>query len=245
MARPGSYARAKAREQRRSFIRTQWRSITLLSLGYAAVGTVVVIAGAWRHPFLRSYLVGGAVVGYGWFINWFLVSTDGTHGTRMGAMAEEWTAREFAKLRASGWHLINGVTFDRFDVDHVAVGPAGVLAIETKWTSFAWRLTPRGLRASGQPIAQARRGSEKIMLLLKSEGVEVPVVAEVAVWGPGTKELPTDSKVLDGVVLLSGKHANRWRTELGASHLDERTVEAARDVLQEYVDRRERYEASK
>jgi hypothetical protein len=178
-------------------------------------------------------------VGYGWFVYWFLVSLDGTHGKRMGALAEEWTAREFVKLRSSGWHLINGVTFDRFDVDHVAVGPGGVLAIETKWTSFAWRLIPRGLRASGQPLAQARRGGEKITNLLKSEGVDVPVVPVVVVWGPGTKELPTDSKALDGVVLLSGKHAKRWRTELDANRLDERTVEAARHVLQQYVDRRD------
>src|SRR5438128_1783363 len=119
MAKPGTYARTKARGQRLAFIREQWRQITLLSLGYAVVGAVVVIAGAWRHPSLRSYVVGGAVVGYGWFVYWFLVSLDGTHGKRMGAMAEEWTAREFAKLRSSGWHLINGVTFYRLDVDHV------------------------------------------------------------------------------------------------------------------------------
>ena len=47
------------------------------------------------------------------------------------------------------------------------------------------------------------------MLLLKSEGVVVPVVPVVVVWGPGTKELPTDSTALNGVVLLSGKHAKR------------------------------------
>src|SRR5256885_15578155 len=66
MARPGSWARAQAREQPLSFMREHWRTIVLLSLGYAAAGSVVVVAGGWPHPVLRSYLVGGVVVGYGW-----------------------------------------------------------------------------------------------------------------------------------------------------------------------------------
>jgi hypothetical protein len=38
MAKPGTYARTKAREQRLTFVREQWRLLALLSLGYAAVG---------------------------------------------------------------------------------------------------------------------------------------------------------------------------------------------------------------
>ena len=41
MAKPGSYARSKAREQRLGFIRERRRFVALLSLGYAAVASVV------------------------------------------------------------------------------------------------------------------------------------------------------------------------------------------------------------
>ena len=52
------------------------------------------------------------------------------------------------------------------------------------------------------------------------------------------------SEALDGVVLLSCSNADRWRTKLDANCLDQRT-EAARNILQQYVDRRSRYEAGK
>ncbi len=243
MSKPGTFARRKARQQRWSFLRAHRRTVALFSIGYAAIAIIVVLSAGWRETLLRPYVIGASVIGYGWFVSWYVTVADGTFHQRMGAMAEEWTAQSFSKLRPAGWYVINSVPFEKFDVDHVVVGPAGVLAVETKWTSVPWRITGRRLVAFGDPIRQAERGATQIERFLESEDVKVPVVAVVVVWGAGTKQLPEDSKILGRTVLLSGKHARRWRAELDADHLDVGTIEAVREVLQRFIEQRAGYEA--
>ena len=59
-----------------------------------------------------------------------------------GALAERWTKNEFAVLR-SAWRIFANVPFSvgfgersyEVDVDHIVVGPYGVLVIETKFSS--------------------------------------------------------------------------------------------------------------
>ena len=107
--------------------------------------------------------------------------------------------------------MIDGVEFDRFDVDHVAVGPTGVFAIETKWTSVPWSLPREGLSTRRRhAVDQAQRGAGKIRLLLGSRGVEVAVMPVVVVWGPGARLMRTER--LAETLLLVGTDANNLRS---------------------------------
>ena len=55
---------------------------------------------------------------------------------RARAVGEQWTARELRSLRKRDWHLANGLLLRRVaDIDHVVIGPGGVLVIETKYSS--------------------------------------------------------------------------------------------------------------
>jgi hypothetical protein len=49
-----------------------------------------------------------------------------------GAEGEEAVGEILENLSADGWHVIHDVSFGRGNIDHIAVGPGGIFAIETK-----------------------------------------------------------------------------------------------------------------
>jgi len=238
--RPGHRSYRQARQQRRSFVRSHLRLLAALTAGYLAFAAIVVVVCVAAFRWSLPFFIGGLVVGYGWFISWALTMTDGSFNSRIGALAEEWTHQEFKKL---GFYVIDGIEFDGFDVDHVAVGPTGVFALETKWTSVAWTLSREGLSPRRRhAVDQAQRGARKIRLLLRSRGVEVAVVPVVVVWGPGARLMRTER--LAETLLLVGTDAKNVLAYLDAdNHVEPGTIESVREVLQGFVDERERYEA--
>ncbi len=63
----------------------------------------------------------------------------------MGVSAEQWTSQElrrFArrerKAEAESWFVLDHVPMSGFDIDHVLIGPGGVVALETKWSNEGW-----------------------------------------------------------------------------------------------------------
>ena len=81
-----------------------------------------------------------------------------------GRWAEQWSVEALRKV--NGWRVIDNVPFDHVDVDHVAVTPCGVLAVETKFHS---KLSA-GLAADvhARDLAAARAAAAKLRLLLRS-----------------------------------------------------------------------------
>jgi len=51
---------------------------------------------------------------------------------RLGFQGERFVAEELNQLIADGFRVFHDVPFDKYNIDHVVVGPAGVFAIETK-----------------------------------------------------------------------------------------------------------------
>jgi Nuclease-related domain len=51
---------------------------------------------------------------------------------RRGAEGEEVVGRILEEMSAKGWYVIHDVTFGRGNIDHIAIGPGGVFAVETK-----------------------------------------------------------------------------------------------------------------
>lgn len=70
-----------------------------------------------------------------------------------GAVAEEKVADELAKL-PEGYHIFNDVDFKGFNVDHIVVGPVGIILVETK--SHRGRVTAEddNLFLNGKPPAK-------------------------------------------------------------------------------------------
>ena len=167
---------------------------------------------------------------------------SGQHHNKFGTFGEVSTSDTFRSLsfRHKGWKIIDAVVFDRGDVDHVAVGPRGVLAIETKWTNVRWDVTDGRLSPHNDAIGQALRGARKIRLLLRSQHIEVDVLPVLMVWGPGAFIPSFEPKVIQGVLVVRGANRSalaKWIGEFQDSSLSPAAVHDITHALREYTQR--------
>ena len=148
-------------------------------------------------------------------VYWVTDVMSAAHNAKFGTLGEANTTDLFRTrtMRRKGWKIVDSVPFDRQfgDVDHVACGPAGVLAIETKWTNVPWKFTDGNLVTPGDPLKQARTGARKGRHLLASQNIATDVLPVLIVWGPGS--LPSDfvAQMIDG-------RSRRQRSECSGVH---------------------------
>ncbi len=129
-------------------------------------------------------------------------------------------------LRAAGWYVADDVAFEDVEADHIAIGPAGVLAVQVMWTD-----RPDG---RGKASIRARVAAERLHRLLASRECPVEVVPAVLAFGPGLTVEPGGVKVVDSVAVLFGDQSPQWVDELSRrSLLPEATVEAVRAIVGE------------
>jgi hypothetical protein len=127
-------------------------------------------------------------------------------------------------LRSRGWYVADDVTFPHADVDHVAIGPAGVLAIQTRWTN---RPDDRG-----KPAVRARIAAAQLRKALAVRELDVEIVPAVLTFGPGLTEEPGGVKVVDAVAMLNGYQADEWLEQLTSRVLlPDAVVDAVRETV--------------
>jgi hypothetical protein len=142
----------------------------------------------------------------------------------MGADAEEWTAAELRKLDHR-WEVFHDVPLSQSNVDHVAIGPGRVYAIETKWTSRSD--VDRFLKGA---TWQAARQATELSVELRSRGAGREVRPLLVVWGPGMADrLGEKPQAVNNVPVVAGHHAEVWRQRM-AGALDR--LEADRPATQ-------------
>ncbi len=120
-------SRTAGQHARAAVVRLRVR--TLVSLGVLAVATAALGRAFGLHDwrFLASevaLLVGMFVVS-----RYVLPVVDRRD---RGASAEEHVGSLLAQLPADEWRVIHDASFGHGNIDHIAIGPAGVFAIETK-----------------------------------------------------------------------------------------------------------------
>lgn len=229
----------RAKQERRRFLRRNARILTVCA-GVCLVMAIALISAEWQLAGSGGawFAAGASTVALLWITS-SLLDLDGTARLRSAAEAERWTSSAFRRLRSDGWYVVDSIPFDGFDVDHVAVGPEGVWVLETKNTNVPWRVTATGLEGPYRDcLRQVHENARTIRLLLKSRGVDVPVVPTLVVWGRGAPHLSGGRANVDDVVVLCGKQAKEWRSELTGSPLDVGQIEAVREVLQGFVEER-------
>lgn len=150
---------------------------------------------------------------------------DGSWSWRIGAQAERDTARALGRL-GDRWRFQDDVVFYGgtmdaktwvTDVDCVAIGPGGVLAVSTKWTSDRWNLTD----ATDEWVLTAARGAARQAELLTGplgQAVRRPQMRPVVVcWGPGLEPIPggvtrvtVSGARFPEVLVARGAQAEEW-----------------------------------
>lgn len=148
---PGESLRARIDR----LIDTQLSEIIAL-LAAAIVAVLIVTAGPdpWQLPlFAVAFLVVGAT-GI-WAIPRLLRTTRQIWECRLAFDGERSVGEELNQLMYSGYHVFHDLPCERFNIDHVIVGPAGVFAIETKTLQCAHSPSPAEsrVRYDGEKLA--------------------------------------------------------------------------------------------
>ncbi len=160
----GQYARATVQ---------RLRMRTLLILGVLAVATALLGRTFGLHDprFLASEI---ALLVCMFVISHFVLPLVERHDR--GAAGEEHVGALLAELSNMGWCVIHDATLGRGNVDHIAIGPAGLFTIETKSHPGPVRVA----RIHGATLAQ---GQAQCRLVKRATGLEAePLLVFSRAW---------------------------------------------------------------
>ena len=140
--RPGRYGRELMRRHAR-----RWLAVLV------ALMALALIAPATGAPWL-------GVAGFELVLIAAMLAIDGRVTARLdrrlrGSLAEERVGRILDALAAQGWLTVHDASTGRGNIDHIAIGPGGVLTIETK--SARGRVSPSRIRRRWLAQAYAER----------------------------------------------------------------------------------------
>ena len=143
-----------------------------------------------------------------------------------GAHAENWTREVFGAL-GKGWTQFSNVPFSVgwgeeswvVDVDHIVVGPYGVLVVETKYSSSPIDLNAAQLeQRCRDAIVQVQDNAARVRALLFQVRVNVPIRPTVVFWGRQVKAPKAGIRRVEGNIekirILHGGGAKDWRPRL-------------------------------
>lgn len=237
--RTAVWARRQNNAARLHVLRSNWRSFAALLIvaGAIVAGVAILI----RSGFLRGLFVGvGASIPVA-MAAYLVLAMSGTVATAFGATAETWTVTELRRLRKHGWLIVNGLPLEHRDVDHVLLGPAGVIVIESKWSAAGWRIDPPDAAVRGA-IEQVTANARTLRLWHEVKSTGAPVRTAVMLWGgtrtgspsPPAAPVPAD----DGPTIAYGLTAvRRWVDSLTADTQAAVMTEADTEKLWRALDR--------
>ena len=119
------------------------------------------------------------------------------------------TAETLHRLPAPAWRVVFETSGHLGDVDHVVIGPSGVIAITTTMSDRPDR--PALLEAIGEPqlVAQAAIARGDVDDLAARAGARCDVWARVH-WGAPDASRPPAEVVVTGSLLVEGQRLEDW-----------------------------------
>jgi Nuclease-related domain len=152
IGRPGASAQAEYR-RRRAVERATWtHSLPWRAVAVLVAGVTAGLLGAQVAPDLAGLLAVVAAAGLGWRLR-FRASAD-TLVWRRGAAGERRTARLLAPLERRGWAVLHDLAIPgtAANIDHLVIGPGGVLVIDSKQYRGKLRLDSYGMVWHGRHL---------------------------------------------------------------------------------------------
>ena len=155
-----------------------------------------------------------------------VIALTGAANYLTGALAESWSNRELSELGPE-WHIFSNVPFlvgsgDKsyeVDVDHIVVGPYGVLVIETKYCSSPLDLGSVDLpKRITDAVNQVEDNAGRVRALLHQVAPVAPIRPVVIFWGRLVTPAETSVRRIEGraeyVRVIRGGDGGVWRPRL-------------------------------
>jgi hypothetical protein len=164
---------------------------------------------------VRWLVVGAAAISGPWLVVLAALLLSGAAPQMMGLQAEEWTAQELRTMYRKGWKVISGLKpKPNFDIDHIAIGPAGLFVVEVKWSGDQWPTEKTGnsymrkqLIAS---INQVKWNLRDLKQILGDTAGALPASAVCVLWSGDSTSETTEIMEIDGVTIVPGPLLRNW-----------------------------------
>jgi hypothetical protein len=149
---PGASAQGEYQRWRATELATWARSLPWRVAAVVAAGVTAWLVTARVAPNLAAPTGVTVATGLGWLLR-FRSSPD-TVAWRRGAAGERRTARLLAPLERQGWAVLHDLAIPNSaaNIDHLVIGPGGVLAIDSKQYRGRLRLDADGLLWHGRHL---------------------------------------------------------------------------------------------
>ena len=152
VGRPGASAQGEYQRRRATELATwarglPWRIVALIAAGVAAWLVAARVA-----PNLAAPTGVTVAAGVGWLLRFR--SSPETVAWRRGATGERRTARLLAPLERHGWAVLHDLAIpgSAANIDHLVIGPGGVLAIDSKQYRGQLRIDRDGMVWHGRHL---------------------------------------------------------------------------------------------
>ena len=174
----------------------------------------------------------------------FVTSLIRTYPVTMGEWGESFT-REVLASREFGWPFLDDVPMEKRNIDHVAVSPRAVLAIETKFVGAGRQWATDHYREAA--MDGARASARSVRSILRSQGVgDVPVEAVLMIWGPSARQLENDWAVVDEVHVVRGAAAaEAWRQYCNVGDISAARAKELHEILRSHQATRDAHARAK
>jgi hypothetical protein len=185
----------KFRQERRAEIRASWRDLGFFT-GLLIVSGYLVIREDGFAQTLAAFVLGAGLTGL--WCGWMLGFNARNLTWSWGAAGERWTADELGRLN-SDWRVYHDLPDGTGNWDHVAVGPTGVFAIDSKSLSEPAIVDDQGLRAGRLRFGGNKTRSSAVRmkeLIERHTDRALWVQGVVAVWGQLPEDVIERDKVL-------------------------------------------------
>ena len=220
------------RAERRDLI--GWRYIPVLVI-YCAFSSLIILYLAWGSGPEAAWMFAGFAGGASLLLLYIATDTVSASRIESAAIAESNTSSEVRKLHRKGWRIVDNLPFDKFDVDHIAIGPGGVVVLETKWTSDGLTDAKGRLNQYGEKaVRQVQKNVTPIESVLRRNGSHASVAhAYVVSWGTRSIGAPLSSPQ-NGVTVIDGDQVGAFLSSLDPV-MSAAEIEAAFEALNRYL----------
>jgi hypothetical protein len=235
--RVGRWSRSEIRQQQLDYLRkVRWPvAAGVLAFCVLMLPTFFLVP----EP-LRWILLGAVLSSGGWFAYMTVLLGSGTAPLVMGDQAESIVAEELRQLRRRGWRVINGLVLTHGDIDHVAVGPGGVLVVETKWRAKEWDITDETDVDLLKAIHQVKRNAANVDRWLALQVGRGRALAVVVPCGPRVSgEAGDPVRVVDGVSIVPRRDFRDWLGALPDEGVRPDAIDAAFLKIDAHVGQRD------